>query len=102
MLMNQVIKMTKIKNHRIEVCALLICMLFCSSCKHEKKNVIEVNETIVCKEPDTHQEVRHIVLRGTNQEIGKALEEQIATFRQTRTEVCSAPRGAFSSPCSRR
>jgi hypothetical protein len=28
--------------------------------------------------------------------------EQIAAFHQTRTEVCSAPRGAFSKLCSRR
>ena len=28
--------------------------------------------------------------------------EQITAFHQTRIEVCSAPRGAFSRPCSRR
>ena len=29
------------------------------------------------------------------------VSEQIAAFHQTRMEVCSAPLGAFSSPCSR-
>ena len=29
------------------------------------------------------------------------MPEQIAAFHQTKMEVCSAPLGAFSSPCSR-
>lgn len=36
---------------------------------------IVTNEVLVAKEPDTYLEVRHIVLRGTNEEIGKALGE---------------------------
>jgi len=35
--------------------------------------IIVTNEVLVAKEPDTYLEVRHIVLRGTNEEIGKAL-----------------------------
>lgn len=35
--------------------------------------VIVTNEVILPKEPDTYLEVRHIVLRGTNEDIGKAL-----------------------------
>ena len=35
--------------------------------------IIVTNEVILPKEPDTYLEIRHIVLRGTNEEIGKAL-----------------------------
>ncbi|MDP2928193.1 MAG: C45 family peptidase [Candidatus Omnitrophota bacterium] len=34
---------------------------------------IATNEVILAKEPDTYLEIRHIVLRGSNEEIGKAL-----------------------------
>jgi len=34
---------------------------------------IVTDEVLVAKESDTYLEVRHIVLRGTNEEIGKAL-----------------------------
>ncbi|KKP35853.1 MAG: Peptidase C45, acyl-coenzyme A:6-aminopenicillanic acid acyl-transferase [candidate division TM6 bacterium GW2011_GWF2_32_72] len=34
--------------------------------------VIEVNKVILPKKPDTYMEVRHIVLRGSNKEIGNA------------------------------
>jgi hypothetical protein len=34
--------------------------------------------------------------------VGLQVPEQVAAFHQTRTEVCSAPRGAFSRLCSRR
>lgn len=55
----------------------LVTLAFCigldarTPCKHRR--VIEVNETILAKQPDTYQEIRHIVLRGTNYEIGKAI-----------------------------
>jgi len=35
--------------------------------------VIVTNEVVLAKEPGTYMEVRHIVLRGSNEEIGKAL-----------------------------
>ena len=35
--------------------------------------VIVTNELVVAKEPGTYMEVRHLVLRGSNEEIGKAL-----------------------------
>lgn len=34
--------------------------------------------------------------------VGLQVPEQIAAFHQTRTKVCSAPRGAVSRLCSRR
>ena len=58
----------------------LACVLLCSSCKREEKKVIEVNEIILPKTADTYQEVRHIVLRGTNQEIGKAMGDIAQTW----------------------
>lgn len=40
---------------------------------HKKDNVIKKNEIILPKKDDTYMEVRHIVLKGSNKDIGKAL-----------------------------
>lgn len=53
----------------------LLLLPFLASCGQPEKQVIEVNKTIVPKAADTYMQVRHIVLRGTNQEIGKAIGE---------------------------
>jgi len=34
--------------------------------------------------------------------VGLQMPEQVTAFHQTKTQVCSAPRGAFSRLCSRR
>jgi hypothetical protein len=60
----------------------LICFLLVScfiaalvtvSIAKNTKSAIVTDKIIVPKLPDTYMEVRHIVLRGTNEEIGKAL-----------------------------
>lgn len=60
-------------SHKNLASFLLLTLL--AGCGHPEKQVVEVNKTIVAKEPDTYMQVRHIVLRGTNQEIGKAIGE---------------------------
>ncbi|MBU0672728.1 MAG: hypothetical protein KJ732_06865 [Candidatus Margulisbacteria bacterium] len=56
---------------------LLVCLLIAgcgTGCSSKKGNpTIVTDEIIVPKTPDTYLEVRHIVLRGSNEEIGKAL-----------------------------
>jgi predicted choloylglycine hydrolase len=60
----------------------LLCFLLVScfiagfatvSIAENTKSAIVTDKIIVPKLPDTYMEVRHIVLRGTNEEIGKAL-----------------------------
>lgn len=50
----------------------LLSFAACGPNKKQVEHVIQCNEVIVAKTPDTYQEVRHIVLRGTNEAIGKA------------------------------
>jgi len=55
---------------------LLSCFIAGSGTGALAKNAnptIVTNEIILAKEPNTYLEIRHIVLRGTNEEIGKAL-----------------------------
>lgn len=63
---------------------ILLPLIFAAGCKETKqeagkpptfksKEVIITNEIIIPKNPGEYQEVRHIVLRGTNEEIGKAI-----------------------------
>ncbi|MBN2688197.1 MAG: linear amide C-N hydrolase [Deltaproteobacteria bacterium] len=52
---------------------LLSIMLLTVSATTVPAGTVVTNEVILPKEPGTYMEVRHIVLRGTNEEIGKAL-----------------------------
>jgi len=54
---------------------LLVAAIFVLAVSTANAKTIVKNELIVPKQPDTYLEVRHIVLAGTNQEIGKALAD---------------------------
>jgi len=60
----------------------LVCFLFLScfitgfgtgAVAENANPAIVTDEVLLAKEPDTYLEIRHIVLRGTNEEIGRAL-----------------------------
>jgi hypothetical protein len=52
----------------------LLPIIFLGGCINTtNKNVIEKNEIIIEQNTDSYMQVRHIVLRGSNEEIGKAI-----------------------------
>lgn len=60
----------------VSLLALLLSALLLSACgdtKSSNNGAIVTNEVVLAKTASSYQEVRHIVLRGTNQEIGSAI-----------------------------
>ncbi len=56
-----------------------------------RAGTIVTNKVILPKEPGTYMEVRHIVLRGTNEEIGKALGDIAQKWLGVKLDRYAAP-----------
>ena len=69
---------------RVAACCMLLLTIFACSNFGSPTTIVK-NELIQGKSAGSYQEVRHIVLRGTNQEIGRAIAQISNDYYQAQT-----------------
>ena len=61
----------------------VLCLLSACGDSGSSSSTVVANQVVLAKSGDNYQEVRHIVLRGTNREIGRAIAQLADTYYQT-------------------
>ena len=83
--------------YRLLACCTLLFVVSACSDSGSSAKVVVANEVVLAKSAASYQEVRHIVLRGTNQEIGRA----IARIAQDSYQAQSFPFSSLQEKDSR-
>src|SRR6187402_1046545 len=77
--------------HAISACALIVLFFAAGSLALAAPNKVVQEDRVIAGGPDKSLEVRHLVLRGTNEQIGKALAEIAIERYGARLEPANDP-----------